>query len=129
MLETTIEVILVLVAFILGYFTHFFQDAWNTVRNYKWVGVRAVLKALTSVRTYIPIVFTLVLIGAVIGLNYWQGHLEDKNRNTQNNEIIESINRHNDDKFQAILDRIDKLITILEEQNVSNNTTTDPETK
>jgi hypothetical protein len=138
MLGTTIEVLLVLVAFILGYYTKFFQQAYRTIRKSPSMreGVRAVLKALTSSRTYIPLLFMLILISAVIGLNIWQSHSDTITQDERDKALIQSVNNHTDDKIQQsnqkvqdLIDTINKLITTLEAQNVSGNTTSANTTK
>jgi hypothetical protein len=124
MLNTTIEVILVLVAFILGFYTKFFQEAWDTAREYKWSGVVAVKKALLSPRTFIPLIIMVLLIGVVVGLNYWQSQLDNLVQEKRDKDLIQAVNQHTDEKTQSLIERMDRLITILEAQNATGNTTT-----
>jgi hypothetical protein len=111
-MQTTLDILLVWIAFLLVYFQDHIKGIYNTLQPnpLSWRRWWAVMKGTFTKRTAFPFLVLALLTVAIIFINQWQ-----------TNESNESINQISQ-KIDRLTDRIDKLITTLEAQNVDERT-------
>jgi hypothetical protein len=111
-MQTTLDILLVWVAFLLVYFQDHIKAIYNTLQSnpLSWRRWWAVMKGTFTRKTAFPFLVLVLLTVAMIFINHWQ-----------TNESNESINQIIQ-KIDNLTDRIDKLITTLEAQNTDGKT-------
>ena len=129
--EIFTEAVLICLAFFLGYFAEHIRNVWTTLRPNFFSGQRwgAVMRGTFTKRTIFPLTIMLLLIVGAILINVWQTNNSIESENSRNAVLIQSVNQTITNSFnesginetnqnmKALMDRIDKLIAIMEAQN------------
>ena len=130
--QALFEIALIWFAFVLVFFTEHIKNIYYTLQPnpFAWQRWWAVIKGTFTKRTAFPLTVMVLLTIAVYLLNFWQTNDLIKAENERNAELLQTVNQtineqfdKRDEKLDALIERIDNLITALEAQNVSDNTT------
>ena len=126
-----IEILLIWLAFGLVYFQEHIRNVVQTLQPnpFSWRRWGAVMRGTFTKRTIFPLTIMLLLIVGAILINVWQTNNSIESENSRNAVLIQSVNQTITNSFnesginetnqnmKALMDRIDKLIAIMEAQN------------